>query len=124
MPKLYSIALLLTALLTHSVWAQDRPVPGEEDEGPLPRAFFTRSLIAGRIECDRSWRCSATDGLDNSNFWYVDIREIPHDQITYISENCSYDASRGCQARYLICADFPFLKVVQVTLGAVPKPGG
>jgi hypothetical protein len=123
MPKLWSMMLLLATLLTDSVWAQGTLVPDADDEAPVPRAFFTRSLITGRIECDRSWRCSATDGLDSNNFWYIDMRAIPHEQVAHISENCGYDTSRGCPAQYLIYPEFPFLKVIHVTLATVPKPG-
>jgi hypothetical protein len=116
------MVLLVAAVLSYSVWVQCGPVPAADEEAPVPSAFFARSLITGRIECDRSWRCSATDGLDNNNFWYIDMRAIPHEQVAHISEDCGYDMSGGCPAQYLIYPDFPFLKVLQVTLVTVPKP--
>jgi hypothetical protein len=122
MHKLCAATALLSALLIHSVWAQDRPVPNEEDEGIVPRAFFTGAPIAGRIECDRSSNCSATNGLENGIFWNVDMRTIPYDQNHYISVHCGYNTTRGCAAHYQIFADFPFLNVVQVTLDDLPLP--
>ena len=122
MTKLNVAVLLLLALLTHSAWAQGRPASNDDDDGIVPRAFFTGALIAGRIECDRSSICSATDGPDQNLFWYVDVRAIPHDQVAYISNHCDYAQTKGCSAHYQIYAEFPFLKVVQVTLDELPLP--
>ena len=129
MPKLCSVVLLLTALLIQLTWAQGLQLPAphlpnaDSEEGAVPNAFFTRSLITGRIECDSPRYCSATDGVTNNIFWTIDMRAIPHEQVAYISQHCGYDASRGCSARYLIYPDFPFLKVVQVVLGTDSKLG-
>ena len=122
MPRLHVTALLLFALLIHSAWAQGRPAPNQNDEGMVPRAFFTGSPIAGRIECGRSWECSVTDGSNQHIFWYADMRGIPNDQTIYIADHCDYTRTKGCPAHYQIYAEFPFLKVVVVTLDELPLP--
>ncbi len=122
MPKLHVGALLLFVFFIHSAWGQGRPAPNQDEEGTVPSAFFTGAPISGRIECDRSWHCSATDGPHEKYFWWVDMHAIPSDQTNYISNHCDYAKTNGCPAHYQIYAEFPFLKVVQVTLDELPLP--